>query len=901
MKKWKQGKRIMSVLLCASLISTLGITALADNAGVQNGEEQAANVGAAKSGEREPEGGEVTEDSGIAAELETETPTEAVKSTEAVTTEALTEEIPDTEDVTQTEEPETTPADQSETQTSGTESVDSILEETLNKRSGTTENEMNQLYFDANGGTVNPDKKSVKTGDKYGELPIPVKAGYSFVGWSTDKIGKFVTAETVYSLTVDQKLFAVWKYEDLSSKWNYDVNEKTKTVTLRKYIGSDLNVVVPNKVKISNAEYGIVVGKTGDRGKNGVFAKNSQITSVQFENGVKFEDNNMQYAFAKCRKLQSVTGIPDSVVNLKSVFWDCSSLERFSDWPRNKNLKDISSAFYGCTALKEVADLPESAIDLSYIFAGCTNLLEIPDIPSKAEYLNGAFQDCISITMAPEIPASAKGISYAFSGCSNLEKAPSIPKKIKNIAGYLKGCVKVTSAPSIPSGVTNMEETFSGCENLIKSPKIPSGVTNLNETFAGCKKLKNPPVLPGNIKSLYYTFSGCTSMTDAPKIPVTVRDLTNTFSDCESLEQAPAIPKGVKSLYMTFYKCKSLTKTPSIPSGVKEMVRTFQECTSLITATEIPDSVTAMRYTFYGCSKLSQVYAISNNAGDMMGTFTGCISLRQAPDIPKSVYNMIRTFDGCVNLQGKLTINADLREPIYEDAMYGEDDEIDGLEAYSKAFQNAGINGSGLTLDYGKNCRNISKIVASKGSGNEKVKKGKKVTIPSKMDYVLKFNGNGGKSSKDSKTIKYGSFYGTLPLAKRAGYEFKGWYTKKKGGSKITSEKKITSAKNRTVYAQWSKVKVKKVSGISLSSTTKTQMVVSIKGVKGAKGHQILYATNSSFTKSKKTLNTGLLNKTVKKLKSGTRYYVKVRAYKVDSTGKRIYGSYSNAAKIKVK
>lgn len=78
-------------------------------------------------------------------------------------------------------------------------------------------------------------------------------------------------------------------------------------------------------------------------------------------------------------------------------------------------------------------------------------------------------------------------------------------------------------------------------------------------------------------------------------------------------------------------------------------------------------------------------------------------------------------------------------------------------------------------------------------------------------------------------------------------------------------------------------------------------MVVSTKKVKDAKGYQILYATNSSFTKNKKTLNTGLLNKTVKKLKSGTRYYVKVRAYKMDSANKRIYGSYSKAATIKVK
>lgn len=759
-----------------------------------------------------------------------------------------------------------------------------------------------QLYFDANGGTVNPDRKSVKTGDKYGELPTPVKTGYHFAGWSTDKIGsQIVTSETVYSLKEDQRLFAVWRYENFSSKWNYDVNEKTKTITVRKYIGSDATVVVPDKIKLSNTDYAIVVGKTGDRAKNGVFSKNRLIASIQFESGVKYEDNNMQYAFAECSGLKTVSGIPDSVVNLKGVFQDCTSLEKFYDLPQNKNIKDISSAFTRCTALKEVENLPQGATDLSQIFSGCINLLEIPELPLKAENISGAFEDCRSITKAPSIPSSVKDLRFAFSGCSNLTKAPSIPKKIKDLSGYLKGCEKITNAPSIPSGVTNMEATFSGCVSITKAPKIPSGVTNLEETFRGCKKLKNAPVLPEKIKNLYYTFEGCSSLEDAPKIPATVRNLSNTFSGCESLKKAPAIPKGVTSLHETFYNCKSLTKTPSIPNGVKEMYSTFQGCSSLKTATEIPDSVTSMRYTFSGCSKLTQVYAISNNVQDMMGTFTYCTSLRQAPDIPKSVNNMINTFKECVNLQGKMIINADLRKPIFEDGAYGGDDEIDGLEAYFQTFYNAGINGSGLTLDYGKNCKNISKIVASKGSGNNKVKKGKKVTIPSKMNYEVKFNGNGGKSGKASKTIKYGSFYGTLPSAKRAGYEFKGWYTKKKGGSKITSDKKIKSAKNRTVYAQWTKVKVKKVSGISLSSTTKTRMVVSTKEVKGAKGYQILYAANSSFTKGKKSLNTGLLNKTVKKLKSGRKYYVKVRAYKADSTGKRIYGSYSKAAAVKVK
>ena len=43
------------------------------------------------------------------------------------------------------------------------------------------------------------------------------------------------------------------------------------------------------------------------------------------------------------------------------------------------------------------------------------------------------------------------------------------------------------------------------------------------------------------------------------------------------------------------------------------------------------------------------------------------------------------------------------------------------------------------------------------------------------------------------------------------------------------------------------------------------------------------------------------LQKTVKSLSRGKTYYVKVRAYKTDVKGNKIYGSYSTVKKVKVK
>lgn len=44
------------------------------------------------------------------------------------------------------------------------------------------------VTFDANGGTVNPDKKIVRYGDTYGDLPIPIKPGNGFNGWRAGSV-----------------------------------------------------------------------------------------------------------------------------------------------------------------------------------------------------------------------------------------------------------------------------------------------------------------------------------------------------------------------------------------------------------------------------------------------------------------------------------------------------------------------------------------------------------------------------------------------------------------------------------------------------------------------------------------------------------------------------------------
>ncbi len=70
--------------------------------------------------------------------------------------------------------------------------------------------------------------------------------------------------------------------------------------------------------------------------------------------------------------------------------------------------------------------------------------------------------------------------------------------------------------------------------------------------------------------------------------------------------------------------------------------------------------------------------------------------------------------------------------------------------------------------------------------------------------YTVTFNPHGGTTPTASKTVTYGSTYGTLPTPTRTGYTFNGWYTTTiSGGTKITSSTNVTLTENQTLYAHW--------------------------------------------------------------------------------------------------
>lgn len=164
---------------------------------------------------------------------------------------------------------------------------------------------------------------------------------------------------------------------------------------------------------------------------------------------------------------------------------------------------------------------------------------------------------------------------------------------------------------------------------------------------------------------------------------------------------------------------------------------------------------------------------------------------------------------------------------------------------------------------------------------------------------VLTLNPTGGKVSPAKKNVLSETYYGNLPAPTRKGYIFAGWYTKANGGKKIKSDTLITTRVNSTLYAHWTKIALARAAKPSLANKSGKAMAIKLTKVSKADGYQIQYSVKSNMNGAK-SVTTSSRSYTAKGLKLKKSYYVRARAYKNDSTGKKVYGDWSNTAKIKI-
>lgn len=158
--------------------------------------------------------------------------------------------------------------------------------------------------------------------------------------------------------------------------------------------------------------------------------------------------------------------------------------------------------------------------------------------------------------------------------------------------------------------------------------------------------------------------------------------------------------------------------------------------------------------------------------------------------------------------------------------------------------------------------------------------------------FYITYNLDGGRNvSGNSESYREEDTI-SLKSPVREGYLFKGWYSQdgERKRSIQGSEKK-----DYVLTAKWEKISLKKV---AIKKYKKNQKLLILKKVKNATGYEVVYSTKKSFPKKTAIAKDSRDVKIkLKKANKKKRYYVKARAYTVDSAGVKIYGKYSKIYK----
>ena len=239
--------------------------------------------------------------------------------------------------------------------------------------------------------------------------------------------------------------------------------------------------------------------------------------------------NVPKYMFEECTGLKKVI-LKNGVQSIgEKAFEKCSNLE--SVIFENITLKKISAdMFSGCSALSSIA-LPDSVTEIEkyaffetglrniqlpekltligeYAFCNCKNLEQV-QLPSQLKELgDGAFSNCENLTQI-QLPSQLNKLGIdAFRNCTSLDKI-DIPAGLKQIEPDTFCNTGLTSV-TLHEGMTKIKDgAFHDCLKL-KKIRIPKSVTNIGELALGIRYNREngaEEVIPGGFTVEGYTGS----------------------------------------------------------------------------------------------------------------------------------------------------------------------------------------------------------------------------------------------------------------------------------------------------------------------------------------------------------------------------------------------------------
>ena len=440
---------------------------------------------------------------------------------------------------------------------------------------------------------------------------------------------------------------------------------------------------------------------------------------------------------------------------------------------------------------------------------------------------------------------------------------------------------------------------FNSEEVTVKKVIICDGIENIGyQAFTNCWDMSSISI-PGSVKTIEdNAFYRCTGLTTI-KLPGKLTKIGNdAFVHCENLSGI-VIPNSVTSIGdFAFNNCYALTSF-TLPSSVKEIGKSvFSGCIALKTF-KFNDTMTVVPETiFYDCSRLTSVTLPAKVKKILYGAFRGCSKLKSI-SIPDSVVEIERlAFYNCESLSSiKLPASLQtLGDRVFE-----------ACRNLSSVTVPLGL--SSIGKDVFQDCTSLRKITVParntyaiqwfKDNGLEKALDITKIKIADCIFPEVKDQVYTGKEIKPDVKVSARDGKNTVVLVRDKDYAVS--YKNNKNVGIATIEITGKGVYTGTKVLRFT-INPKPTRFVSVVSKAKKQMQLTWKKGSGIKGYEIEYSLKKDFKNAKtiKISKPGTVKKSVKRLKSGKKYYIRIRTWK-KVNGVVYYSAWSKIKKLKIK
>lgn len=666
-------------------------------------------------------------------------------------------------------------------------------------------------------------------------------------------------------------------------------------------------------------------------GEKGEFYGCINLKEIEFEEGVTEIAEFLLYG---CDGIEEIS-IPDTVTIIEEeAFRNCHNLKNIKI--SENAIRIGNSAFRNCDSLTEL-NIPDSVEELGFsAFSDCSGLKNVKVSNSLRQMEGNAFRNCVGLTKI-RIPKSLTRCMTSWDeigevgelyGCVNLKEIEFEDGTTEIAENLFYGCNGIEKI-QIPDTVNIIETgAFSQCENL-KEVSIPTSVTQIDSNaFSGCTSLTEC-IIPDSVTSMGDSiFSDCTALT-CVVLPSSRQNIgANTFYNCKKLTNVN-FPSTLKNIWSSaFYGCESLPEAV-LPSGLENIEsNAFYGC-KLLSRVVVPDTVTKLgTQAFYGCENLTDVTLGTGIKEIGSNTFNGCIILPSIV-IPYNVEKIgDSAFVNCTKLTSitipRATTNIAANAFSYPRKMtiYAPSNSYAQTYAKEKGIQFVAQDIPAVSVQLNVTEKELEKYeefqlsatIAPANFTDAVVweSSNEEVATVSKDGLVETY-----KSGKAEITITVGEIKTSCQITVTQPWGDSDVEEDEEQNPEKVPEENKNPGENPgnpenhpgenlqentdTSSAATPTYNIKKAAISSCKNIKGKKIKIKYKKVAGADGYEISYSTNKKFKKSVMKKTSSKTSYTIKKLKKKKVYYVRVRAYKKDSTGKLVYGKYSSVKKVMIK